>query len=464
MSNMTITPQPSFYGDYEKGEEPTDWLRKYELSFPPSATEADKLSRFELQCAAASPAETWHANLPASDKATWSAFRAAFKVRWPQPAQVTLTAAQKKERLKAVVLKEEEIGVMIEEDRGREWGHVKWAKKVARMAQGFNDSQCHLLDVVLENTPEVLRDFMLDNYTTWTDFEADVMKISASQLLRAKQRLATERKLREDVDKLQSKTVNDRKISQSPSQTNPISYSAPPPYRYGHRYNGPPASVSQHQATAIPPAFQPSVQSPTPQIPQTRQSTNMFTPGMPMSRGNLFYGHRGYPQTPTRRGGSPADHMRTAAQYATIPHHPNSDAGKQAYAQQVQEWRTQHRVDAIPNSQRPFPLKPGTSPIGSRECFNCGMATAPPHQAYECPNEPVPIQETKWRETVSRLVSRTLATPTTPGQMSNVQFVSNTAAVPYAPQMAQVPFPPYSYFAETYEPYNVTGNEYGPQM
>ncbi|KAG2126617.1 hypothetical protein DEU56DRAFT_758862 [Suillus clintonianus] len=357
MSSTTITPQPSFYGDYEKGEEPTNWLRKYELSLPTTATDTDKLSRFELQCAAASPAE----------------------IRWPQPTQVTLTVAQKKERIKAVVLKEEEIGVMIEEERGREWGHVRWAKKVARMAQGFNDTQCHLLDVVLDNTPEVLRDLLVDNYTSWTDFETDVAKVSAAQLLRAKQRLVMDRKLREDVDKLQNQTADERKAAQAPQQTVQAPYVSQPPYRYNYRYNPTMMPPPQSQ-TLVPPApsmFQPPPTLMTPQVPQTPQAAHLFTQTAPVTRGNLFYGYRGYPQTPTRRGGSPADRMRTAAQ--------------------------------------------------------------------------------------------TLATPTTPGPTSNVQFVSNATPTQYNMPQNSYPnptaaYPQYSYFAEPYEAYQGAGNEFGPQQ
>lgn len=227
----------------------------------------------------------------------------------------------------------------------------------------------------------------------------------------------------------------------------------------------------QTQAAAPPslPAVQPPVSSLTPQVLQTPQATHLFTPAASMNRGNLFYGYRGYPQTPTRRGGSPADRMRTVAQYATIPHHSNSGTGKQAYAQQVQEWHALYGTEAIPNSQRPYPLKPGTSPIGLRECFNCRMATSPPHQSYDCPNEPLPAQEMKWRETASRLVSRTLAAPTTPSPATNVQFVANATPAHYA--MPQVPYatsapsyPPYSYFMDPYEVYHSIGNEYGPQQ
>ncbi|KAG1738463.1 hypothetical protein EDB19DRAFT_1829085 [Suillus lakei] len=278
---------------------------------------------------------------------SWAAFWAAFRTLWPQPTQVTLTVAQKKERIKAVVLKEDKIGVMIEEDRGREWGHVKWAKQIMGVVRGFNNTQCHLLDVVLDNTPEILRDLLADNYTSWPDFEADVAKVSASQLQRVKQRLAMEWKLCEDMDKLQSQTIDN------------------------------------------PPTL-------TPQVPQTPQAAHLFAPAAPMTHGNLFYGYRG-------------------------------------------------------------------------ECFNCGMATMPPHQAYDCTNEPVPTQETKWRETVSRLVSRTLAAPMTPGPTLNVQFVANTPQAQYTmPQGSYAtpapPHPSYSYFADPYKAYHMVGNEYGPQQ
>ncbi|KAG1879696.1 hypothetical protein C8R48DRAFT_668486 [Suillus tomentosus] len=137
----TITPQPTFCSDYEKSEEPTNWMRNYQLSFLSSNSEAEKIAWFELQCTAASPAEAWYATLTTVETASWSTFLMAFQKCWPPPAQVTLTVTQKKDRIRAVVLKEEDIGIMIEADRGREWGHMKWAKEIAQMAQGFNDSQ-----------------------------------------------------------------------------------------------------------------------------------------------------------------------------------------------------------------------------------------------------------------------------------------------------------------------------------
>lgn len=158
----TIMPLPSFYGDYEKGEEPTDWFRQYRLSLPVNFTDGEKIDRFELQCAAGSMAEVWVQTLPTASRANWAAFSLAFAQRWPPPVHVTLTLAQQKDRIKSIVLAEEDIGRMIEKERGREWGHVKWAKEIERTAQGFGDTRCLLLDVVLENTPTILRDLLME--------------------------------------------------------------------------------------------------------------------------------------------------------------------------------------------------------------------------------------------------------------------------------------------------------------
>ncbi|KAG1851162.1 hypothetical protein F4604DRAFT_1934170 [Suillus subluteus] len=89
----TITPMLSFYGDYEKGEEPTTWfLRSWEV---------------------------WFQTLTAADTVTWIAFSAAFARQWPPPAHVTLTPAQQKDRIRAITLKDEDIRRLIEKDRGR---------------------------------------------------------------------------------------------------------------------------------------------------------------------------------------------------------------------------------------------------------------------------------------------------------------------------------------------------------
>ncbi|KAG0695492.1 hypothetical protein DFH29DRAFT_880026 [Suillus ampliporus] len=319
-STSAVVPQPSFHGDYEKEEEPTDWIRKYQLSLPPSYSDMDKINRFELQCAAASPAEEWFTSLQIADKATWTTFLAAFKIRWPPPVHAKLMVAQKKERLKSVILKEEDVGVMIKKDRGRDWGHVKWAKQVAQMAQGFGDTHCHFLDVVLENTPEVLWDFLADHYNTWAEFEADMAKTSASQLVRAKQRIANDRKLREDIDKLQNQTSNGRKApDSSSSQATQPSFSLPAAYRYGPHYNPNPIIPLQPAPPyqTIPPASTHVQPLPAPPVPQTPQNPISGIASVP--RTNLFYGYREDTLKHHRMEGGPQEQIVHERQHNTSP-------------------------------------------------------------------------------------------------------------------------------------------------
>jgi hypothetical protein len=328
----TITPLPSFYGDYEKDEEPTDWFRQYRLSLPSTFSDQDKIDHFELQCAAGSMAEVWVQNLPSACKATWATFTQAFIARWPPPVHVTLTLAQQKDHIKAITLQEEDIGRMIEKDRGREWEHVKWAKEIEQTAQGFGDSRCLLLDVILEGTPAVLRDLLTEQYASWPDFVTDVSRLSSSQLQRAKQRLKTERKLREDVDHLQAQASGQKKTptptSQpaTPATTMPWSQYRPPP-----RY---PMILFQQQQQQQPQQLPPSVplvpppMPPQPQTPQQQGQYNPFSTTTPMARSNLFYGGRGFPQTPSRgRGVFLGDRTRIAAQYSSLPQHPDTEAG-----------------------------------------------------------------------------------------------------------------------------------------
>lgn len=143
---------------------------------------------------------------------------------------------------------------------------------------------------------------------------------------------------------------------------------------------------------------------------------------------------------PTRgRGGSIADQARVTVQFATISHQPDSEAGRQTYTQQVQDWHITHKVDAILNSSRLYLLKLEIAPLGSRECFNCGLVTNPSHQAYESTYPAVPVQEMKWRKMTSHLVTRALTITPATGAAISVQFVA-----PMQPQ--NMSYPPFSYY------------------
>ncbi|KIJ15367.1 hypothetical protein PAXINDRAFT_11910 [Paxillus involutus ATCC 200175] len=295
-------PPPLFRGEYENNKSPTDWLKRLILSFNSSWSDSTQISKFELNCAGGSQAEDWYLNLDPGDKVSWHDFQTVFHKRWPPPVVIRLSSAQKKECLKAIILKEEDI----------------------------------------HRVP------------------------------------------------------------------NPVTYTPPPP------------ALRQVQAA------QP-FQTPSPN-PLNQPST--------IPRTGLFYGHQQPPQTPSPNRPTQNERLRAAASYSTLPHHPNTQAGHQAYNKQVSDWFNQHGADTTPNTTRPFPLKPGMSPMGSRECFKCGIVTFPGHRGDECPNPNLPIQEKHWREIVLGLVrnnwsnrTNANATPHSSGPIS-VRIRGNVPGLP----------------------------------
>ncbi|KAG1843849.1 hypothetical protein C8R48DRAFT_678598 [Suillus tomentosus] len=413
----TMTTLPLLRGDYLNGEEPTEWMQQFQLSLPPTWTDTEKIDRFKLQCVRGGPAHLWVTSLPAAQTATWAILLVAFDLRWPTAPPIHLTAAQKKERLKAIVLKETDIGVMMDNEKGQEWGHLS------------------------------------DLYPDWGAFVTGVNNVSINSLNRARAKASEEREMKKKIEQLKAKLTDSTAplTRQFASMSMP---SAPPPL-YRPRAPAQVQSTQQQiyqqplQQTFQPapsrPAFpqQPSMSVPPSHAPLPAQApsqpftpSNLFAAAGAVPRTNLFYRYQ--PQTPSPNRINIAECLRIAAQYAGMPHQPDTEAGRAAHTQQVKEWHEKHSADAMPHTGRPYPLKPGTAPLGSRECFACGMATVPSHRAVECPNPPLAMHEAKWHEIISGLVgsimrNANLATPTVPTQPTTpVQFISTVN--PYVTQ------------------------------
>ncbi|KIJ11433.1 hypothetical protein PAXINDRAFT_15642 [Paxillus involutus ATCC 200175] len=163
---------------------------------------------------------------------------------------------------------------------------------------------------------------------------------------------------------------------------------------------------------------------PQPQLSQM-PGTDLFMQLGSTGRSNPYYRYWQQPQDP---GASRMSHLqneraRLAATYTNLPHHPDTESGRQAYNKQVSDWLAQHGTSATPDSTKPFPLKPGTAPLASRECFGCGTNIYPNHRSNQCPSLNLPIQEKQWREAVSSAVGRALRTAIqAPGTL--VQYVA----------------------------------------
>lgn len=252
-------------GDYVGGEEPNEWMRQLDLNLPTTWTEPQKVEHYRRQCAPGSLAEAWFATLTLAQTATWSGLEVAFLIRWPPALPLQLTAGQKKERLKAVVLKEAEIGTMLDDEKGQEWGHVRWARQVQRLAQSFGDNNCQFLDVVLDGVPDLLRDHLSDTYPDWAAFLAEVNGVSINLLARARVRAAEERTMRKDIAQLKARLQPQQQVP--PTRTY---HTNPPAYRPYPRQVSNVTTIPATQAPAV------SMQQPASQTPSNFVPTMQY--------------------------------------------------------------------------------------------------------------------------------------------------------------------------------------------
>lgn len=348
-----------FWGD----ENPQDFLRAFCRT---EKNEETRPRQFGYYLAAGSPADEWWIALPRATKATWALIEEAFEVQWPPQVTVSKSRRKYEEELLALRLKDEELGTRIASGKRETHAHIAWADKMATLAKGAKvyDSDV-LIGEVVKNLPRALRMIVRGEYASWAAFLTAVKEV--------------------DVEELLDLAEEDRKMeSMRKELTSRIRHlEAQPP-------SSPTSAIRQRMAatTISPTTTVPVTPSPLPSNPF------MASGG---GRGNLF----NTPSTPSRRRAppvvTPALQAAVRASLAVLPHHPPTDAGYAAHAAQQLAWASQHGATAWIDEKTPYPLRPGTSPVASGECFRCGMVG---HRGAECtvPQEKqLHSNEQKWR-------------------------------------------------------------------
>ncbi|KAG5633440.1 hypothetical protein H0H81_007821, partial [Sphagnurus paluster] len=87
---------------------------------------------------------------------------------------------------------------------------------------------------------------------------------------------------------------------------------------------------------------------------------------------------------------------------------PNTPPNWVLYQSQVAQWHTTHPNAVAATEDRPYPLQPGTEPLGSGECSDCGQKG---HQASACA-APQKLRdlEIRWRRKVTSIKSAVMRT------------------------------------------------------
>ena len=358
-----------FFGDYEDDEQdPSMWFAKFQRMLPLLWNDSQKITHFENHIALSSLAQEWFDDLDPGDKQTLSALRTAFYKQWPRPARPSFSRAEQKERIRELVLKEENVGKWVtpSDKRKADYGQNLWATEVAKMAVNMGDRKGFLIDYVLEGIPNVLKDHLTCRYDTWEEFRSDIRSVPMNKIKRGKETIAKEKARDTEITLLKSQVASTNTLLQAQTvqlarlQLHQPSSTRTSPYTNAPAYTAIPAP----SLNATPPAWQPR--------------------RPPLTRTALL------------------------EKFAATMQRPNTEEGRRQYKVDVDLWHATHGVDGIPTLDKPYPLRPGTATVGMGECFLCGELTDPRHQSGNCDKtEHAPPLEMRWRQTAASLLRRT---------------------------------------------------------
>jgi hypothetical protein len=109
----------------------------------------------------------------------------------------------------------------------------------------------------------------------------------------------------------------------------------------------------------------------------------------------------------------PADRSALLIALQKYPQQPDTEQGRHTHQAQQAEWVKTHGLTGLVTDSTPYPLRPGTLPVGSGECFTCGFAGHMGRRdGSTCDgNRPLNPREQTWRAICSRILRQTHATP-----------------------------------------------------
>lgn len=355
---------PFFWGDAREGDwVPLDFLKSIQQTFKENQSDKFKKEKLANCLATNSVAKEWYDTLgPAI--VTWDDLVKEFKRKWPKEKVVAVTIDQRRNELRKEVLREEDMEKRVTVNGVEMSGRAAWALKIGRLAALANDSGGALIGPIRDMMPFVLRKLVVGEFSTWPDFCDAVRKVDDREL-----RMAMEEETRFTNLERENQDLR-RKVETR----------APPP--------SPMSSIARQMGSF-------TLGRPTlPMTPQTQPLQNPFQGGR-MSSSNLFA------LTPTRTWEERS--IQLAKSTTGMVHHADDEKGRIAYNAKVAEWRAANPAKRGGDEYAPFPLTPGTSSVGSGECYRCGHT----HQWRNgelCTRPEVPKEEQFYRGVASKII------------------------------------------------------------
>ncbi|KAJ7112401.1 hypothetical protein C8R43DRAFT_856651, partial [Mycena crocata] len=179
-----------------------------------------KIEYFGLCLKDGSYASLWFSKLPDADKKTFKDLTTAFRLQWPAKEMAEKSKGEQQEELLSLVLDPQTVGVRVEEDGILEWGHVRWARKVAELGARV-DKDSGLITQVLKNIPDALLLQLGPKRDTWTELVQamkDIPTANMGSMRREGERLASLEAARARADPVRRTLFPPANVAVRPAQ------------------------------------------------------------------------------------------------------------------------------------------------------------------------------------------------------------------------------------------------------
>jgi hypothetical protein len=338
----TVTP---FHGDQDD-ESPEFFLRAFYRRMADKSDETKKL-QFLYYLQPHSVADEWFADLVDDEKKSWTDIEAAFHKRWPNKKPVKKTDEEYEDELVGRKLKVEDLGKK-EKVAGLEvYTHVAWADRMATTVKSakLEKATTHIRQVRRE-LPDIIREKAGTGHADWNAFLQAIRDIDVDYIRDYMDRQSKDAEVKKAIDQRirMLETVSRSPTAPLRQQLSTVSITSQPPATNTAVVGDPFANTSGGQG---------NLRFATPATPrQPRLPFQGFSPRPP----------------PTME-----QKAEIRALLTRFPHHPDTQAGRMAHQAQQAEWVKTFGYGTRVTEKTPYPLRPGTAPVNSGECFSCGQ-------------------------------------------------------------------------------------------